>query len=160
MIHYPGRTEILADYGGTERVAMMLANDDIRTVLATIHTSLRNAIEQADFAAQMSAIRHAHKGGKALGIAALRVAAAGLNPTQAKAASFGNEELPIIKPAIEAARAQGIDASGPRTSPDHSTAFDIAGRRLADPASLETAIACAPRLVAAQARTYILERVF
>ncbi len=40
-IRYPGHTEILADYGGAKRVAMMLANDDIRTVLVTIHTSLR-----------------------------------------------------------------------------------------------------------------------
>ena len=39
-IRYPGHTEILADYGGVKRVAMMLANDDIRTVLVTIHTSL------------------------------------------------------------------------------------------------------------------------
>ena len=52
-IGYPGHTEILADYGGAERVAMMLANDDIRTVLVTIHTSLRKAIDQADFDAQM-----------------------------------------------------------------------------------------------------------
>ena len=67
-IRYPGHTEILADYGGAKRVAMMLANDDIRTVLVTIHTSLRKAIEQGDFDAQMSAIRLAHEGGKALGL--------------------------------------------------------------------------------------------
>jgi 4-hydroxy-L-threonine phosphate dehydrogenase PdxA len=79
-IRYPGHTEILADYGGAQRVAMMLANDDIRTVLVTIHTSLRKAIEQADFEAHMCAIRLAHQGGKALGIAAPRVAVAGLNP--------------------------------------------------------------------------------
>ncbi len=48
-IRYPGHTEILADYGGVKRVAMMLANDDIRTVLVTIHTSLHKAIEQGDF---------------------------------------------------------------------------------------------------------------
>ena len=48
-IRYPGHTEILADYGGAKRVAMMLANDDIRTVLVTIHTSLRKAIEQGGF---------------------------------------------------------------------------------------------------------------
>ncbi|RMP35653.1 hypothetical protein ALQ23_200322, partial [Pseudomonas syringae pv. antirrhini] len=66
-IRYPGHTEILAEYGGASRVAMMLANDDIRTVLVTIHTSLRKAIEQGDFDAQMSAIRLAHEGGKALG---------------------------------------------------------------------------------------------
>ena len=200
-IRYPGHTEILADYGGAKRVAMMLANDDIRTVLVTIHTSLRKAIDQADFDAQMSAIRLANEGGKALGIAAPRVAVAGLNPHAGEGGLFGDEEIRIIRPAIEAARAEGIDASGPwpgdtvymqarkgrfdvvvaqyhdqglipvkylglekgvnitlglpfvRTSPDHGTAFDIAGRGIADTASLETALAYARRLVAAQIKT-------
>jgi len=197
-IRYPGHTEILADYGGAKRVAMMLANDDIRTVLVTIHTSLRKAIEQADFEAQMSAIRLAHLGGKALGIAAPRIAVAGLNPHAGEGGLFGDEEIRIIAPAIEAARAEGITVSGPypgdtvfmlarkgrfdvvvaqyhdqglipvkylglekgvnitlglpfvRTSPDHGTAFDIAGKGIADHASLETALAYAKRLVAAQ----------
>ncbi len=200
-IRYPGHTEILADFGGAERVAMMLANDDIRTVLVTIHTSLRNAIEQADFDAQMSAIRLAHEGGKCLGIAAPRVAVAGLNPHAGEGGLFGDEEIRIIQPAIAAARAEGIDASGPypgdtiymqarkgrfdvvvaqyhdqglipvkylglekgvnitlglpfvRTSPDHGTAFDIAGQGIADYASLETALAYAKRLVTAQTTT-------
>jgi 4-hydroxythreonine-4-phosphate dehydrogenase len=199
-IKYPGHTEILADFGGAERVAMMLANDDIRTVLVTIHTSLKTAIEQADFEAQMSAIRLAHEGGQALGFAAPRVAVAGLNPHAGEGGLFGDEEIRIIRPAIEAARALGIDASGPwpgdtvfmqaragrfdvvvaqyhdqglipvkylglekgvnitlglpfvRTSPDHGTAFDIAGQGIADSASLETALAYAHRLVAARAR--------
>jgi len=196
-IRYPGHTEILAEYGGARRVAMMLANDDIRTVLVTIHTSLRKAIEQADFDAQMSAIRLAHEGGKALGIAAPRVAVAGLNPHAGEGGLFGDEEIRIIQPAIAAARAEGIDASGPypgdtvymqarkgrfdvvvaqyhdqglipvkylglekgvnitlglpfvRTSPDHGTAFDIAGKGIADHASLETALAYAKRLATA-----------
>jgi len=197
-IRYPGHTEILAEYGGARRVAMMLANDDIRTVLVTIHTSLRKAIEQADFDAQMSVIRLAHEGGRALGIAAPRIAVAGLNPHAGEGGLFGDEEIRIIQPAIAAARAEGIDVSGPypgdtvymqarkgrfdvvvaqyhdqglipvkylglekgvnitlglpfvRTSPDHGTAFDIAGRGIADHASLETALAYAKRLATAQ----------
>ena len=205
-IGYPGHTEILADYGGAKRVAMMLANNDIRTVLVTIHTSLRKAIEQADFDAQMTAIRLAHEGAKALGIASPRVAVAGLNPHAGEGGLFGDEEIRIIKPAIEAARAEGIDASGPwpgdtvymqarkgrfdivvaqyhdqglipvkylgleegvnitlglpfvRTSPDHGTAFDIAGQGIADPASLQTALRYARRLVAARTKANELER--
>jgi 4-hydroxythreonine-4-phosphate dehydrogenase len=201
-IRYPGHTEILADYGGARRVAMMLANDDIRTVLVTIHTSLRNAIEQADFEAQMSAIRLAHEGGKALGIAAPRVAVAGLNPHAGEGGLFGDEEIRIIRPAIAAAQAEGINASGPypgdtvymqarmgrfdvvvaqyhdqglipvkylglekgvnitlglpfvRTSPDHGTAFDIAGQGIADHASLQTALAYAARLASAHTTTH------
>jgi 4-hydroxythreonine-4-phosphate dehydrogenase len=206
-IAYPGHTEILADYGGAERVAMMLANNDIRTVLVTIHTSLRKAIEQADFDAQMAAIRLAHEGGRALGIASPRVAVAGLNPHAGEGGLFGDEEIRIIGPAIEAARAEGIDASGPwpgdtvymqarkgrfdivvaqyhdqglipvkylgleegvnitlglpfvRTSPDHGTAFDIAGQGIADPASLQTALGYAKQLVAARTGAKEIERI-
>jgi 4-hydroxythreonine-4-phosphate dehydrogenase len=205
-IRYPGHTEILADYGGAERVAMMLANDEIRTVLVTIHTSLRKAIEQADFEAQMSAIRLAHLGGRALGISAPRIAVAGLNPHAGEGGLFGDEEIRIIQPAIEAARAEGIIVSGPhpgdtvfmqaregrfdvvvaqyhdqglipvkylglekgvnitlglpfvRTSPDHGTAFDISGQGIAEHTSLETALAYAKRLVAAQTSANDFER--
>lgn len=187
-VPYPGHTEILAERGGASRVAMMLANDVIATVLVTIHCSLRLAIERADFDAQLSAIRLAHQGGLALGVAAPRVAVAGLNPHAGEGGLFGDEEARIILPAIEAARREGIDASGPwpgdtvfmqarqgrfdvvvaqyhdqglipvkylgleqgvnitlglpfvRTSPDHGTAFDIAGQGIADPASLRSAI--------------------
>ena len=206
-IRYPGHTEILAKYGGAERVAMMLANDDIRTVLVTIHMSLRDAIEKADYGAQMAAIRLAHEGAKALGIDAPRVAVAGLNPHAGEGGLFGDEEIRIIRPAIEAARLEGIDASGPwpgdtvymqarkgrfdivvsqyhdqglipvkflglekgvnitlglpfvRTSPDHGTAFDIAGQGTADAASLITALNYARRLVASKMRRKEFERV-
>ncbi len=191
---YPGHTEILADHGGASKVAMMLANDDIRTVLVTIHCSLAEAIRRGDFAAQMAAIRLADAGGRALGITRPRIAVAGLNPHAGEGGLFGDEEIRIIRPAVEAARAEGIDASGPwpgdtvfmqarkgrfdivvaqyhdqglipvkymgldhgvnvtlglpfvRTSPDHGTAFDIAGRGIADPSSLKTAFDYAVRL--------------
>jgi 4-hydroxythreonine-4-phosphate dehydrogenase len=195
-LRYPGHTEILADYGGAQKVAMMLANEEIRTVLVTVHCSLAEAIRRSDFGAQMDAIRLAHAGAKALGFGAPRVAVAGLNPHAGEGGLFGDEESRIIRPAIEAARAEGIDASGPwpgdtvfmqaregrfdivvaqyhdqglipvkymglsqgvnvtlglpfvRTSPDHGTAFDIAGKGVADPSSLETAFDYAARLKA------------
>ena len=201
-IRYPGHTEILANFGGAERVAMMLANDEIRTVLVTIHTSLCNAIEAADYDAQMSAIRLAHAGGQALGFASPRIAVAGLNPHAGEGGLFGDEEIRIIKPAIDAARLEGIDASGPwpgdtvfmqarqgrfdvvvaqyhdqglipvkylglekgvnitlglpfvRTSPDHGTAFDIAGQGIADAASLQTALTYARKLVLARSKIH------
>ncbi len=196
-LKYPGHTEILADHGGAPKVAMMLANTEIRTVPVTIHCSLAEAIRRGDFAAQMDAIRLADAGAKALGIARPRVAVAGLNPHAGEGGLFGDEEIRVIRPAIEAARAEGIDASGPwpgdtvfmqarqgrfdivvaqyhdqglipvnymgldhgvnvtlglpfvRTSPDHGTAFDIAGTGKADPSSIETAFDYALRLKAA-----------
>lgn len=206
-IRYPGHTEILAHYGGAERVAMMLANDVIRTVLVTVHTSLRSAIEQVDFDAELAAIRLAHQGGRALGIETPRIAVAGLNPHAGEGGLFGDEEIRIIAPAIRVAQAEGITVSGPwpgdtvymqarkgrfdivvaqyhdqglipvkylglekgvnitlglpfvRTSPDHGTAFDIAGRGIADPVSIETALAYARQLAAAKTNTGARERV-
>ncbi|WP_398499003.1 4-hydroxythreonine-4-phosphate dehydrogenase PdxA [Variovorax sp.] len=199
-LRYPGHTEILAERTGC-KVAMMLANDELRTVLVTVHCALREAIERADFAAQMSAIRLAHQGVRAFGIAAPRIAVAGLNPHTGEGGLFGDEEQRTIAPAIAAARREGIDASGPwpgdtvfmqarqgrfdvvvaqyhdqglipvkylgldkgvnitlglpfvRTSPDHGTAFDIAGRGIADAASLEAALDMAARLAAANRTT-------
>lgn len=206
-IRYLGHTEILADYGGAKRVAMMLANDVIRTVLVTIHTSLRSAIEQADFDAQLAAIRLAHQGARALGIETPRIAVAGLNPHAGEGGLFGDEEIRIIAQAIKVAQSEGITVSGPwpgdtvymqarkghfdivvaqyhdqglipikylglekgvnitlglpfvRTSPDHGTAFDIAGKGVADPASLETALDYARQLVASAVHSRKHERV-
>lgn len=199
-VKYPGHTEMLADYGGVERVAMMLGNDDIRTVLVTIHCSLADAIKAADFDAQMAAIRLAHEGATSLGYANPRIAVAGLNPHAGEGGLFGREEIEIITPAIEAAKAEGLNVSGPwsgdtvfmqarqgkfdvvvaqyhdqglipvkymgleqgvnitlglpfiRTSPDHGTAYDIAGKGAADPASLETAIRYANQLATTKQR--------
>ena len=95
------------------RVAMMLANEVLRTVLVTIHVSLRDAIAQADIAAQKRAIRLAHKGCQAFGIGAPRIAVAGLNPHAGEGGLFGREEIDIIAPAVEELRARGIGATGP-----------------------------------------------
>lgn len=191
---YPGHTEVLAEHGGASKVAMMLANAEIRTVLVTAHCSLSEAIRRADFATQLDAIRLADEGARALGIPNPRIAIAGLNPHAGEGGLFGDEEIRIIIPAIKAARELGYNVSGPwpgdtvfmqaragrfdivvaqyhdqglipvkflglahgvnitlglpfvRTSPDHGTAFDIAGLGLADPSSLETAFDYALRL--------------
>ncbi|MGI9409900.1 MAG: 4-hydroxythreonine-4-phosphate dehydrogenase PdxA [Hyphomicrobiaceae bacterium] len=197
-IAYPGHTEMLADFGGAERCAMMLANDELRVVLVTIHCALREAIEKITVESEFEAISLAHEGAREFGIAQPRVAVAGLNPHAGEGGLFGNEEADVIVPAINAARDLGIDVSGPwpgdtvfmqaragrfdvvvaqyhdqglipikylgiengvnitlglpfvRTSPDHGTAFDIAGKGIADPASLRMAVIQAHRLAVAR----------
>jgi 4-hydroxythreonine-4-phosphate dehydrogenase len=111
--NYPGHTEILAEHAGKEGVAMMLANEELRVVLTTIHCSLRDAIERVTQTSVLKAIRHAHQALQSMGVSAPRVAVAGLNPHAGESGLFGDEERLHITPAIEAARAQGIDASGP-----------------------------------------------
>ena len=187
-IRYPGHTEILADRCGVRDFAMMLANDELRVVLVSIHLSLRDAITAVTPEAELRAIRLAHRAGLGFGFTRPRVAVAGLNPHAGENGMFGSEDLAIIAPAVAQARAEGIEASGPwpgdtvfmrarngefdivvaqyhdqglipvkylgidngvnatlglpfvRTSVDHGTAFDIAGKGVADPASLAYAL--------------------
>jgi 4-hydroxythreonine-4-phosphate dehydrogenase len=204
-VGFPGHTEMLqalaCQDGPPPAVRMMLANDELRTVLVTIHVSLRRAIDAITQEAVLETIRIAHAASARWGQPAPRIAVAGLNPHAGEGGLFGDEEVRLIAPAIAAARAEGIAASGPyapdtvfmrarhappahpgefdivvamthdhglipvkylgveqgvnvtlglpfvRTSPDHGTAFDIAGTGRADPSSLRAAVRMARRLV-------------
>jgi 4-hydroxythreonine-4-phosphate dehydrogenase len=110
---YPGHTEILADFSETKDFAMMLMNDDLRVILVTIHVSLREAIEGLTIKRELLTIRLAHRAMTQLGIARPRIAVAGLNPHAGEHGMFGSEDETIVRPAIEQAQAEGIDASGP-----------------------------------------------
>jgi 4-hydroxythreonine-4-phosphate dehydrogenase len=112
-IHYPGHTEILADFSGTKDFAMMLMNDDLRIILVTIHVSLREAIEQLTIDRELTIIRLAHRAMTQLGIPRPQIAVAGLNPHAGEHGLFGSEDEAVIKPAIQRAQMEGIEASGP-----------------------------------------------
>lgn len=201
---FPGHTELLqaeaARFAGVAidqlPVRMMLASPQLRTVLVSIHVSLREALALVTLPRVLQTLRITHDSlSRALGRPP-RMAVAGLNPHAGEGGLFGREELEVIAPAVEAARQQGMDASGPhapdtvfmraraqagqpggfdvviamyhdqglipvkylgleqgvnvtlglpllRTSPDHGTAFDMAGTGQADPSSLLAAIALA-----------------
>ena len=205
---FPGHTEMLQAVAAQHLgkpvsevpVRMMLANDELRTVLVSIHVSLREAIAAitVENVLQTLLITHASLS-RVLGRPP-RIAVAGLNPHAGEGGLFGREELDVIVPAMQMARGQGCLLSGPwapdtvfmrarkkpgletefdvvvamyhdqglipvkylgvekgvnvtlglplvRTSPDHGTAFDIAGRGIADPSSLIEAVRMARALV-------------
>jgi len=193
---FPGHTELLqalaAEHLGRPLaelpVRMMLSAPGLATVLVSIHVSLREALDAVRADAVLQTIRIAHAHLRRAGLAAPRIAVAGLNPHAGEGGLFGREEIEQIAPAVAAAQAEGIAASGPhppdtvfmrarqgahdvvvamyhdqglipvkllgvehgvnttlglplvRTSPDHGTAFDIAGRGVASAASLLAAI--------------------
>ena len=112
-IDYPGHTEILAHLTGTEDYAMMLFNDELRVILVTIHVALRDAVDRLSVELELKTIRLAARAVRQLGVKAPRVAVAGLNPHAGEGGLFGREDTEIVAPAIEMARAEGIDASGP-----------------------------------------------
>lgn len=112
-IPHPGHTEILAARTGTRDFAMMLANPELRVVLVSIHVALSEAIAAVTPDNELRAIRLAHAACRGLGLAHPRVAVAGLNPHAGENGLFGDQDQQVIAPAIAAARAEGIDASGP-----------------------------------------------
>jgi 4-hydroxythreonine-4-phosphate dehydrogenase len=195
-VPWRGHTELLAHLTGAPRVAMMFYADELRVVLATIHVPLaevprlltRESLEETIALAAAELPR--------FGVAAPRLALAGLNPHAGEHGLMGVEEHLTLIPAVEASRARGIRIDGPfpadtifvralrgdydaviacyhdqglipiklvafgravnvtlglpiiRTSVDHGTAFDIAGRGVADPSSLVHAVLLAARLAA------------
>lgn len=112
-IDYPGHTEILAERAGTADYAMMLANDELRVLLVSIHVSLAEAVRAVTPENELRAIRLADLAGRQFGIARPRVAVAGLNPHAGEGGMFGSEDAAIIVPAVARAQAEGIDATGP-----------------------------------------------
>ncbi len=204
---FPGHTEMLQHRAAMAAgvavsdmpVRMMLANDELRTVLVSIHMSLRKAIDAVTTDTVLQTLQITATALERLLGRRPRIAVAGLNPHAGEGGLFGSEERDAIIPAIKRARAQGLDVAGPfapdtvfmrarasagtvgafdvvvamyhdqglipvkylgvdkgvnvtlglplvRTSPDHGTAFDIAGTGQADAASLVEAIRMARAL--------------
>lgn len=112
-LHWPGHTEMIAELTGTKDFAMMLAGGPLRVILVTIHTSLRNVPELVTKEKVLKTIRLAKKACSMLGISHPVIAVAGLNPHASESGIFGDEEIREIIPAIEAAKAEGISATGP-----------------------------------------------
>jgi 4-hydroxythreonine-4-phosphate dehydrogenase len=196
---HPGHTEYLAELasstGKPPQPVMMLWSPLLAVVPATIHVSLREAIDQLSTELIVSTGRIVAAGlRRYFGLARPRLAVTGLNPHAGEDGTLGTEDKTMIAAAINIMRGEGIDARGPlpadttfheaarktydcalcmyhdqalipiktvafedavnvtlglpfiRTSPDHGTAFDIAGTGRANPASLIAALRLAERM--------------
>ncbi len=110
---YPGHTELLAELAQVRDYTMMLVAGRLRVVHTSTHVSLAEAIRRVTRERIVTVIRLAHATLRRMGIARPRVAVAGLNPHAGEGGLFGREEIEHIAPAIAAACAEGIDASGP-----------------------------------------------
>jgi 4-hydroxythreonine-4-phosphate dehydrogenase len=93
------------------RVAMMLASDKLRVVLATTHIPLRSVTEKLSGESIMDAARITRDGLQQwFGIAKPRIALCALNPHAGDGGRFGSEDTKLLAPA---ARAAGIDGPFP-----------------------------------------------
>jgi 4-hydroxythreonine-4-phosphate dehydrogenase len=112
-IPFIGHTELLAALTGEERVTTMLATPGLRVVHVTRHVPLAQVSNHITRENVLETTRLTDVGLKQMGIAAPRLAVAALNPHGGDDGLMGREELDAIGPAVEAARAEGIDAQGP-----------------------------------------------
>jgi 4-hydroxythreonine-4-phosphate dehydrogenase len=195
-VDHPGHTELLQALAAAHArvpvsalpVRMMLSCPGLSTVLVSIHVSLQQALLAVTQDQVLQTIRITQAHFRRTGLAVPRIAVAGLNPHAGEGGLFGREEIESIAPAIERARQEGLQVSGPhapdtvfmrarqgafdvvvamyhdqglipvkllglehgvnttlglpfvRTSPDHGTAFDLAGTGQASASSLLAAI--------------------
>jgi 4-hydroxythreonine-4-phosphate dehydrogenase len=186
---WPGHTEMLAALTGSE-VAMMLASDRLRVVLATTHVPLRDVPGLLSSGVIELTARVTREGLRRwFGLAEPRLALCALNPHAGDGGRFGTEDAEILAPAARAAGLLGpfpadtvfvramrgefdaviapyhdvgmtaikvasfgsavnvtLGLPFPRTSPDHGTALDIAGKGVADPTSMVAAMRMAVEL--------------
>jgi 4-hydroxythreonine-4-phosphate dehydrogenase len=112
-VKHAGHTEILADLTGTRDFAMLLMGKDLRVIHVTTHVALRRVPDLVTRERVLRTIRLAQQTMVGLGRPAARIAVAGLNPHAGEEGLFGDEEQKAIIPAIEAARAEGLQVFGP-----------------------------------------------
>jgi 4-hydroxythreonine-4-phosphate dehydrogenase len=191
---WKGHTDLLAHLCGTSRVAMMFHAPELKVVLMTVHVPLATvpSLITPELIGQTIAVTC--QAMPRFGIARPRLAVAGLNPHAGEGGVIGREDDAVLAPAVQSARARGIDITGPvpadtvfvrasrgefdcvlacyhdqglipvkllafghavnvtiglpivRTSVDHGTAFDIAGKGVADAGSMIEAVKLAARL--------------
>jgi 4-phospho-D-threonate 3-dehydrogenase / 4-phospho-D-erythronate 3-dehydrogenase len=190
---FTGHTEFIAQLCGATESRMLLANARLATVHVSTHRPLRAACD-VEAGRVLRTLELGFDAMRKLGFEAPRIAVCGLNPHAGEHGLFGSEEQHAVVPAIEVARAGGMDVSGPhagdavflkawngaydlvvamyhdqghipmklldfegtvnitlgipiiRTSVDHGTAFDIAGRNLASARNLKEAMRMAAKM--------------
>ncbi|MFT6379537.1 MAG: 4-hydroxythreonine-4-phosphate dehydrogenase [Akkermansiaceae bacterium] len=126
---YTGHTEYLVEKTSSPNHAMMLTSDEITCSLVTTHVSLTSVPALLNEKRMLEVITLTHKAISAIRKRPARLAMPGLNPHAGEGGLFGREEIELIIPVLEKARAMGIDIIGP-LSPD--TAFLPAIRKNID----------------------------
>ena len=114
---FPGHTEIFAHYTNTKNYGMLLSagsgEGSLHVIHATTHVSMRQACDLITRERVLNVIHLADRALKLMGRESGRIAVAGLNPHSSENGLFGDEEKRAIIPAVEEAKAQGLDVSGP-----------------------------------------------
>lgn len=111
--HFSGHTEIYAHYTNTKKYAMLLADEELKVIHVSTHVSLREACDLVKKDRILDVIHLMNSALNQIGIENPKIGVAGLNPHSSDGGLFGWEEEKEILPAINAAKAEGINAEGP-----------------------------------------------
>lgn len=110
---YPGHTELLAQEFGVKQFSLVLAAKQLAVFHITTHVALREACDLITVENTLATLRLANDFAIAAGDRGVPIGVAGLNPHAGEGGIFGTEDVTIMRPAIELAMAEGIDARGP-----------------------------------------------
>jgi len=110
---FAGHTEILAKLTGSQNYAMMLMGGNIKVVLVSTHIALSEVKKFIKKERIYKIITLANRSLKLFGIKTPHIAVAGLNPHAGDGGIFGKEDTEEILPAVEMARQNNIDVTGP-----------------------------------------------
>ena len=114
---YPGQTELLAELTESDHVTMMLVSKELRVGLVTVHVPLRDVVVSLSIQKVFGAITVVnHSLTNDFGIPKPKVAVLALNPHAGEGGLFGNEDERVVTPAIELAKTQHVQVSGPFSS--------------------------------------------
>ena len=112
-IPWRGHTELLAHLTSTSRFAMMFYAEELRVVLATVHIPLADVPRTLTRERLESIVMLAAEELPRFGLSRAKLAVAGLNPHAGEHGVIGMEDDDVIRPAVEACRARGVDVHGP-----------------------------------------------
>jgi 4-hydroxythreonine-4-phosphate dehydrogenase len=151
-LKYPGHTEILAERTGTKEFAMVLYGDGIAVAHVTLHMALHDVFRHLTTPGVLEKIRLLDRLLPRLLDRKARIGVAALNPHASDGGLFGNEEETIIAPAVEHARKEDIEASGPWPADTlfvraHKGEFDGIVAMYHDEGHIAMKLRCGPRCV-------------
>ena len=111
--YHDGHTGLLTALTGSKTAFMLLASERLNVIHVSTHVALSEAIKRATTERILATIRAGNGHMKRLGLERPRIAVAGINPHCGEGGLFGTDDDERVAPAVEAARAEGIDAHGP-----------------------------------------------
>lgn len=127
---FKGQTEFFALRAGCPQFAMAFFTPSFKVVLATIHLSLREALDRISLQHYVDLIRFTDNELRRFKFDRRRIAVAGINPHAGENGMFGREEIDVLGPAVAICGAEGIDVSGPHSADSlyfraHTGEFDV-----------------------------------